>query len=483
VNDSSQPAHPVDVTVDDSESSTSENSEPDKHNTLDSDIEDKESVTNDDDDRNEIELEDEHVGIETDIGHFPDNPTTQQVETLVKIGPQPLPHSVEVDKKNRPFPLAVFYKTLPNGEVTSRDWLAFSTSKCSFYCYPCRLYYSELSKTVKTPSSFSQSSGRDKEIGWINMKVRAQEHENSTSHKEYYLKWRELESRLKNSQGVDSLLTAQMKSEVNFWRMLLQRILDVVMTLAERGLAFLGDNCHIDDVHNGNFLGLIELLSHYDTLLQEHVNKIREAQSSGKQVKVHYLSPQSQNEFIKLCGNAVRDKVLQERMAAKYYSILVDATPDVSHDEQNTFILRHLVLKNDVYSIQERFLEFVDETTHTGLGLSEMILNRLDVHSIPIQDCRGQGYDNASNMSGRFNGVQQHIKEVNPLCTYSPCGNHSLNLIGTDAVKSTVEFITFFGTVQAIYVLFSSSPRRWKILEDHIACSLHKMSGNYNTLL
>ena len=60
----------------------------------------------------------------------------------------------------------------------------------------------------------------------------------------------------------------------------------------------MGTNKHIGDANNENFLGLIELLSRYNSLLQDHVNKIREAQSAGKQIKVHYLSPDSQNEFI-----------------------------------------------------------------------------------------------------------------------------------------------------------------------------------------
>jgi len=60
--------------------------------------------------------------------------------------------------------------------------------------------------------------------------------------------------------------------------MLLQRILDVVMFLGERGLAFRGDSEKIGDTHNGNFLGIVELLARYDPLLQEHVGKVKSAQ-------------------------------------------------------------------------------------------------------------------------------------------------------------------------------------------------------------
>lgn len=47
-----------------------------------------------------------------------------------------------------------------------------------------------------------------------------------------------------------------------------------------------------------------------------------------------------------------------------------------------------------------------------------MILKTLEEHSIDISDCRGQGFDNGANMSGKVKGVQAEIKKINPLQTY-----------------------------------------------------------------
>ena len=91
-------------------------------------------------------------------------------------------------------------------------------------------------------------------------------------------------------------------------------------------------------------------------------------------------------------------------------------------------------------------------------------------------DCRGQGYDNARNMSGCYNGTQFHLKEENSLCLFSPCACHSLNLCGVDSACACNEAVTFFGMVQKIYNCFSSSPRRWEILTGHIGASLHGLS-------
>lgn len=95
---------------------------------------------------------------------------------------------------------------------------------------------------------------------------------------------------------------------------------------------------------------------------------------------------------------------------------------------------------------------------------------------IPIEDCRGQGYDNAANMSGKFKGVQANIKEINPLAVYSNCGAHSLNLCGVNAAESSPDTITFFGTVQKLYNFLSHSPTRWEIVKDEIGVSLHSTS-------
>ena len=65
---------------------------------------------------------------------------------------------------------------------------------------------------------------------------------------------------------------------------------------------------------------------------------------------------------------------MQALTATKYYSIKVDATPDSSHVEQTSFILRYVHCKDKVtYEVQERFLEFVDCNQKTGESMAEFI--------------------------------------------------------------------------------------------------------------
>lgn len=125
-------------------------------------------------------------------------------------------------------------------------------------------------------------------------------------------------------------------------------------------------------------------------------------------MKVHHLFPDSQNEYIICCSDRVTQAISRERKDAKYYSIIVDATPDSSHLEQTVFILRYLSLYfNDQsteseYEKQERFLAFVDCNKKSGEAIAKLIRSTLAKLHIQLNDCRGQRYDNGSNMSGQY---------------------------------------------------------------------------------
>ena len=114
---------------------------------------------------------------------------------------------------------------------------------------------------------------------------------------------------------------------------------------------------------------MIEVLAQYDPLLKDHLRKVREKKPGTKMT--HYLSPESQNEFIKLCGDRVLKEILKEREHAIYYSLICDATPDVSHKEQIVILLRYVdQKKNDQWDVTERFLQFEEFNGKTGHEIS-----------------------------------------------------------------------------------------------------------------
>ncbi|XP_063918635.1 zinc finger MYM-type protein 1-like [Zophobas morio] len=275
---------------------------------------------------------------------------------------------------------------------------------------------------------------------WKHSFERVTDHENSNKHKECE---RLLRARSRNQGRIDQKLSAAIDEEVNYWKNVLRRVVSCVKSLASRGLSFRGHDEKFGSTHNGNFMMLLELLAKFDPFLANHINRFGNKGSGS----TSYLSKTIYEELIQLMAKKVSTAIVKETKEAKYYSIIVDSTPDISHVDQLTFIVRYV--KNDGSAV-ERFLTFIENPGHKA-------------ESSQLQ---GQSYDNARNMSGIYTGLQARIKEVNPYAEYVPCSGHSLNLVGNCAAECCLEAVKYFRMVQNLYNFFSASTHRWKILNS-----------------
>ncbi len=137
----------------------------------------------------------------------------------------------------------------------------------------------------------------------------------------------------------------------------------------------------------------------------------------------------------------------------------------MSHVDQLTLVVRYVMPDGKPV---ERFLSFIPMRGHGAADMLDLVKKTLELHGINIKDCRGQSYDNASNMSGVYTGLQARIKELNPLAEYVPCAGHSLNLVGVAAAESCVTAVSFFGYLQQLYNFFSASTHRWEVLKSKL---------------
>ncbi|XP_065659013.1 uncharacterized protein LOC136083538 [Hydra vulgaris] len=196
--------------------------------------------------------------------------------------------------------------------------------------------------------------------------------------------------------------------------------------MASQSIAFRGSSDKLYEENNGNSLKIVELMAEFDQIMEYHVSKVGENPN-----KTHYLSKNIQEEIVQLVARATREEILKDIWKAKYYSIIEDCTPDASHQEQLTLIIRYLVIekRNDsvVVDIRESFLNFIIDDT-TGHGLEQKIVASLNENKLPLEDMRVQAYDNGAT--------------------------HSLNLVVVDSVKVVSEIVTFFGIIQNLYNFF-----------------------------
>ncbi|XP_065650982.1 zinc finger MYM-type protein 1-like [Hydra vulgaris] len=256
-------------------------------------------------------------------------------------------------------------------------------------------------------------------------------------------------------------MVSQIKREFNYWSAILNRIVAVIRFLAGRGLAFRGHNEVIGSSNNGNYLGMLELLTQFDPVLKQHIDTFA---NKGKG-NVNCLSKTICEELIDIMSQKVLTHIITEIKKAKYWRIIVDSTPDISHVDQLSVIFRYY-LNGHVY---ERFFCFLQIKNHDGKSLITDILDLLERYDIDITNCRGQAYDNASNMSGKYSGLQARLKERSELAFYIPCAGHSLNLVGQCCVSECINSINYFGVLQSLYSFFVASTHRWDLLKGNHA--------------
>ena len=72
-------------------------------------------------------------------------------------------------------------------------------------------------------------------------------------------------------------------------------------------------------------------------------------------------------------------------------------------------------------TIHEEFLGFISLERITGEAIASAILDVLPKWNLNIKNCRGQGYDGASNMSSVRRGTQALLLEECPLAVYTHC--------------------------------------------------------------
>ena len=197
------------------------------------------------------------------------------------------------------------------------------------------------------------------------------------------------------------------------------------------------------------------MLAEFDPIIQEHVRRI-----TSEETQAHYLDFKIQNELIHLLASAIKSEIIKKIKCAKYVSVILDCTPDASHQEQMSLIIRYVDSSSSDVRIEESFIGFLDVNDTTGQGLFDVLENELKLLGPDIDDVRGQGYDNGSNMKGKHKGVKKKLLDVNPRAFYSACGCHSLNLTLCDMAKTCGKAKDFFGIIQRIYTTFANSTKK-----------------------
>ncbi|XP_047123009.1 zinc finger MYM-type protein 1-like [Hydra vulgaris] len=280
--------------------------------------------------------------------------------------------SMQIDGKQKRYcSQNLFYRVHShNGEKVPRSWLCYSPATSCIYCFVCKLFSAD-------DNSFSRNGFCD----WKNAASRIQSHENSIAHRNATITFSQ---RVQVRGCVDSAIVEQYRQECAYAKS-------------------------------------------FDPFLSSHIEN-----HGGKgKGSVSYLSSTICDELIDVIRKQVMKTILSEIRGAKFYSISVDSTPDISHVDRLSCVFRYVLNDGPI----ERFVQFLSMKGHGAEDLFNSLYSFLEEAKLDIKYCRGQSYDNASNMAGKYSGLQARIREKNPLAEYVPCFSHSLNLVGASAVN------------------------------------------------
>nr|XP_008358200.2 zinc finger MYM-type protein 1-like [Malus domestica] len=300
------------------------------------------------------------------------------------------------DNSGRHFSFVHYIRKLPNGETQDRKWLVYSCSLDIVFCFCCKLF-----KKIGIKTYLDNEGLKD----WKNIGHRLTTHETSKEHIHYMSEWIEFERRLQKCKTIDESVQQQISKEKEHWRQVLWRIIVVVKRLAKVTLTFHGDNEKLYEENNGNFLNVIEMIAEFDPTMQEHIRCI-----DTHETHYHYLGHKIQNELIQLLASEVKSEIIARIKEAKYFSVILDCTPDASHEDQMSLIIRCVDVTKTPIKVEEFFLEFLNVHDSTGRALFDVLLGALSTLKLDVDDIRGQGYDNGSNMKGKNKGVQSRAK-------------------------------------------------------------------------
>lgn len=410
-----------------------------------------------------IDFEGENTsGYSYDIGLWPED-MSKFIDYWAKTGNEMLKNcNEELFRKNissdddsehslgiRRCTTSMFNRKTRNGEIINRSWLCFSPAKRRVYCFVCKLM-------SPNRTQFSQDGFCD----WKHASTRLMDHETSKPHLSAVVS---LGLRSKEMGRIDCDLAKQADKIKNYWRSLLKRLVSIIKFICERGLALRGDNELIGSPYNGNYLGIIELIAEYDNFLGEHIKKHGNSGSGH----VSYLSSTICEEIINLMGKHVREDIISRIKKSKYFSISLDSTSDEGHVDQLTLTFRYMEHHIPI----ERFLKFMPNQGHKSQDIFDGLMEFLNAHGIDIKNCRGQSYDNASVMSGKYNGVQAKVNAINSSALWIPCAAHSLNLVAKAAAECCFFAINFFDFLEELYVFFTISTQRYDLLTERLKSS------------
>ena len=386
-----------------------------------------------------------------EISSYSDQDKLEFIENAWKPGELfDFPVSVECSNSKRHF-LWGWLKRFP--------WLAYSKFLDGVFCLPCVLFgvqcgrnSNKLDKLYKTPLTL-----------WTSAMSRFTKHASGKCEMHNFsviAMDNFLRNMRRESVPIDQQLNNLLQEQIKRNREILKSLFKTIIFCGRNNIALRGPRD--DDPQNaslsGNFQALLEFqIDSGDQTLQHHLKTAPR--------NATYISKTIQNEMITTVGAIIVNNLSQEIRDSKYFSIMSDEAADISNKENLSVVIRFL---DSTKTVREEFLGFyLCEDGTTGAAIKDLIIGAVADLGLSMDDCRGQCYDGAGNMSGRLNGASSLIRAEHDKAIYVHCMNHRLNLCVADTCQLPL-VRNMMDVVRKISEFFDNSPKRQQHLISKI---------------
>ncbi|CAN6691052.1 unnamed protein product [Malus baccata var. baccata] len=328
-------------------------------------------------------------------------------------------------------------------------WLEYSISKNAAFCFYCYLF----------KGNFEQS-GSDvfTEVGFQNWKhARACFEKHVGMVGSFYNKAVEAAGNLMNQKThIETFLVKQSEEARMAYRTCLNASIDCTKFLLRQGLSFRGHDESDTSNNRGNYLELLQFLA-------DHDEKIKVVVLDKAPGNLKLIAPSIQKDLVHSCSIETIKTIISDMKNVRFFSLLVDEARDVSIKEQMAVVLGY-VDKNG--KVIERFVGVQHVPDTTSNTLKESIDAFFHFNELSFSNLRGQGYDDASNMKGEFNGLKTKILNDQPCAFYVHCFAHQLQLALVAVAKNNVDVNTFFLLANNVVNNIGASCKRCDALRE-----------------
>ncbi|KAJ1524633.1 hypothetical protein ONE63_011117 [Megalurothrips usitatus] len=461
----------------------------------------------------EIESGEGYNGLRGDIGHHigkkrPDDFTVFKILTAeqVTLDANNLPYSLH-KKQNK-----IEKRYLNQDHLKKfKGWLVYSPAKEGLFCKFCPFFVPgkvrggvALKGLVTEPvKNYAKILGTDGTL---------ESHSRTAYHMDAVLAGQDFLHTFKNPNGeISNQLETRRLADLEEKKVLVKKIIETIILCGRQNFALRG---HRDsgkltldspDHNDGNLRSLLRFRASVgDDVLKQKI-------SDGNS-KLKYVSPTHQNEFIHFCGQEIQSSIRTKVLAARFFAIMFDESPDISHISQMSLVLRYVDCTDPKkIEVREDFVMFIDarqaaadmliaaeeergeneeayldddlrEEDDNRRRCSEPILSGevigkvaikavVEVLGLDMDNCVAVSTDSCSVMMSEAKGAVAQVLKVAKHAVKTPCGSHTLN--NSLSQSSKVQHVKTTSTViQHTSTFMNSSSKR-----NYLVREILKKSG------